>query len=172
MKLSVRELVLFAILGSILTVGQVAFGFLPNIEIVSFLIILFTLIYEKKAIYSVMVFVILEGVFYGIGPWWFGYICIWPTLVLLTLLLRNWLKEDFLRLSIFSAGFAILFGALFALPYVLIGNFTYALTFWINGLPFDLIHMVGNYFVMLILGEVVYKNLCKLNTLHIYKLSS
>lgn len=162
MKLYAKELVLFAILGSLLAISQVAFSMIPNVEFVSFFIILFTLIYGYKTLYSVVLFVVLQGLFYGIGPWWFGYVLIWPLLVFLTLLLKHYLKDNFLRLALFSGFFGLIFGALFALPYVLFGNFTYALTFWINGLPFDLIHMLGNYFVMLILGEIVYKLLLRL----------
>lgn len=171
MKLTVKELVLFALLGSILTISQLALSIIPNVELVTFFIILFTLVYGKKTFYSVALFIILEGIFYGIGPWWFGYIGIWPLLVCLTLLFKKWFKQDFLIISLFAGFFGLIFGALFAVPYLFIGNFTYALTFWLNGLPFDLIHMVGNYFIMLVIGELVYKTLSRLNIAYIYKTS-
>ena len=48
-----RELVLMAIFTSILFVSQVALGFLPNIEVVSLLIILYTIHLRKKVFFII-----------------------------------------------------------------------------------------------------------------------
>ena len=45
-----RELVGNAFLAAILVIVQVAFSFLPNIEFVSLLIILYTLVFEKRTV--------------------------------------------------------------------------------------------------------------------------
>ena len=48
MKCSVKELILFGVLAAILTISQVSLSFIPNVETVSLLIILYSLIYEKN----------------------------------------------------------------------------------------------------------------------------
>ena len=51
MKLSVKDLVLIALLSALLLVSQVGLAFLPNVEVVSLLIILYTLFFKKLAMY-------------------------------------------------------------------------------------------------------------------------
>ncbi|MHC1749758.1 MAG: hypothetical protein AB9856_15915 [Cellulosilyticaceae bacterium] len=166
MKITTKQVVLIGILGAILTVSQVALSFIPNIEIVSMLIILFSLIYGYKALYTVLVFNINMGFLYGFGTWIIGYCIIWPLLVVVTVLLANKLRENYLRLSIYSALFGLMFGVLYALPQVLLGGIGLAVTYWLNGIPFDLAHTVGNYFAMLLLGKILYTNLVKLNKVY------
>lgn len=94
MKLKVCEIVLFSVLGSLLSVSQIVLSFLPNIEIVTLLIILFSIVYEQKAIYIVFIFIVTMGLIYGFGLWWIGYLILWPLLSVLTCTLRNLLKES------------------------------------------------------------------------------
>lgn len=163
MNLKLRELVLLSFLGAILAVSQIALSFLPNIEVVSLLIIIFGLVYGKKSIYSVAVFVVIQGLFYGFGTWWLGYAIIWPILIVLTLLLKKWLAENYLALSIFSGAYGFFFGMLFSVPYIFISGWKFAFLYWLRGIPYDLVHMLGNYFIMLLLGKVIYNLLIRLN---------
>ena len=158
-----RELIILVLLAVILIVSKLFLSFLPNIELVSMLLIIYTLIYGRKTFIIVFLFIVIEGLTYGMGLWWFSYLFVWPTLVILTLLFKRINKENFLLWSIFSAVFAILFGMLFAIPYIFLNNFKFAIAYWIQGIPFDLIHMVGNYLIMLLMGELIYKLLIKLN---------
>lgn len=43
-----REIVIFGILSALLLAAQVSLGFLPNIEIVTLLLIVYTLVFQKK----------------------------------------------------------------------------------------------------------------------------
>ena len=81
MKCSVKELILFGVLAAILTISQVSLSFIPNVENVSLLITLYSLIYEKKSMYIVVIFVMMMGLIYGFGTWWFGYLIIWLSLI-------------------------------------------------------------------------------------------
>lgn len=69
-----RELVGNAFLAAILVIVQVAFSFLPNIEFVSLLIILYTLVFEKRTVVIIYLFALLEGILYGFGVWWIMYL--------------------------------------------------------------------------------------------------
>ena len=69
-----------AILGlmtAILFLGQVLLRALPNVEIVSLLLLLYTLFLGRKVFYIVYAFVLLEGFLYGFGIWWFSYLYVW-----------------------------------------------------------------------------------------------
>ena len=73
---------LSGILGAILLVSQIALAPLPNIEIVSVLVVLFTLVLGKYVAYTLSVFILLEGLVYGFGLWWFSYLYIWTILAI------------------------------------------------------------------------------------------
>lgn len=168
MKCSVKELILFGVLAAILTTSQVSLSFIPNVETVSLLIILHSLIYEKKSIYIVVIFVMMMGLIYGFGTWWFGYLIIWPSLSMITCLIRNKVKERYLLLSIYSGIFGLIFGALYAIPVFIFTGINSGIGYWISGIPYDIIHGTGNYFIMLFLGERIFKLLNRLNKKYFY----
>jgi len=157
-----KNLIILSLLGALMLVLQVMTSSIPNIEPVSFLLIIYTLVLGKQALIVVVVFNFLLGLVSGMGTWWFGYWVVWPMLVFVVLLFRKIIKENFLGWSIVSGVFGMLFGALYSIPYIFTVSKTFALTYWINGIPYDLIHMVGNYFIMIILGKRVYDLLKKL----------
>lgn len=97
-----RELIIIVLLSSIITVSKMFLSFLPNVELVSMLLIVYTLVFRKKAIIIALLFILIEGLIYGIGLWWFSYVFVWPLLVILTLLFARINKENFLLWSIFS----------------------------------------------------------------------
>ena len=68
-----KELVRDAFLAAILLVLQVSLSWLPNVELVSLLLILYTLVFRRHVWFILYVFVILEGLIYGFGLWWFSY---------------------------------------------------------------------------------------------------
>ena len=53
-KVNTKELAGMALLSAILLIGQVGLSFLPNIEIVSLLIYIYTQIYRKKVFWKVV----------------------------------------------------------------------------------------------------------------------
>ena len=114
-----RELVVMGVLTAIVFVAQVALGFLPNIEVVTLLFILYTLVFGKKVFFMIYAFALLEGVFYGFGMWWINYMYVWSLQALVTLLFRKQTSVWFW--SILSGFYGITFGALCAIPYFLLG---------------------------------------------------
>lgn len=162
MKLNTRSLILYSLLGAILFVSQVTLSFLPNVEMVSFLIIIYSLLYGKNAQVPIIIFNMLMGLVYGFGPWIIGYLILWPLLSLITILFSKFLVEKYLALAIFSAIYGLIFGFLYSIPYFSIDP-SYAIAYWISGLPYDIVHMVSNYFIMLTLGKIFYNLIKKLN---------
>ena len=151
--MNVYRMVLFAFLGALYYAVQVALAPLPNIELVSVLILVTTLTFGAQALFPIYVFIVLEGLTYGFGVWWCVYLYVWPVLCVVVLLLSKhgswWLWCAVLAL------FGLSFGALCAIPYLFIGGPGMMLAWWINGLPFDLMHCAGN----LVIGIVLYKPL-------------
>lgn len=154
-RMSIYKLTRIALLSAILYVSKVALEFLPNVELVSLLVILYTLVFGKETFLTVTVFNLFELIQWGFGTWWFSYLYVWPLLCLITLILNKLIKEEILVWAIVSGCFGLIFGSLFAIVYIPI-NLSYALTYWISGLPWDVWHGVCNFILMLVLGKPLY----------------
>ena len=134
---------------------------MPNIEMTSFLIILFTLFYPRLTLYAIPAFTLIEGMLYGFGIWWVMYLYAWPLLALVT---RAFSRSDSAFFwAIVSGAFGLMFGALCAIPYFFIGfisggfaqGFAQMFAWWVAGIPFDLIHGVSNFAIMLALYQPI-----------------
>jgi hypothetical protein len=143
------HIVVMGLLAAILLIGQVGMAFLPNIEPVSTLIILYTLTHKKYIFYIIYVFVLLEGILYGFGIWWVSYLYIWSILSLIVLALQK--IDSALIWAVISGAFGLSFGALTAIPYLISGGFGAAFAYWTNGIPYDILHCCGNFVLTLIL---------------------
>ena len=133
---------------------------LPNIEMTSFLIILFTLRFPRLTCYVVPVFTLIEGMIYGFGLWWFGYCYLWPLLVLVVNSLRRWSHP--LLWTVVAGLFGLLFGPLGSLPEFVAGGWAWGLSYIISGIPFDLAHCVSNVVLVLVLYAPLEKLLKRL----------
>jgi len=74
---------------------------------------------------------------------------IWLILALVSIALRS--MTHFIGWAILSAFFGLLFGAFCAPVDVFIGGFSYAVTKWISGISFYLMHCGGNFVIALLL---------------------
>lgn len=142
-------MVLFGVLGALMFALQVAMAFLPNIEPVSLLVMIFAVVFGWKCLYPVYIFVIMEILFYGLSLWNVYYLYIWAVLAVASIFLRK--MESAWGWAILSAVFGLLFGALCAITDVFIGGFGYAAAKWVSGIPFDVTHCVGNFVIAALL---------------------
>ena len=154
MKLTVKELVLIALLSALLLVSQVGLAFLPNIEVISLLVILYTLFFKKKTLYIIYIFALLEGLIYGFGIWWIMYLYVWTILWGIALLFRT--EKNPAIWAFISGFFGLFFGTLCSVPYFITGGVSMGLSWIASGLMMDIIHGVGNFFVALLLFKPLY----------------
>lgn len=159
-KLKAKDLAIMGVMAAIAYLSQVVLSFLPNIELVTLLFILYTLVIGKKVFGVVYAFVFLEGITYGFGLWWINYLYVWTVLCLITLLFRK--QTSFVFWSVISGLFGMGFGALCSLPYFFISGPTGAFAYWIAGIPSDITHSVGNIFICLILFKPLHYILTKI----------
>lgn len=160
-KIKIKDIVIIALMSSILFAVQVIFAALPNIELVSLLVIVYTLVFGWRTLGIIYVFAVLEGLLYGFGPWWIMYLYIWTILYLIVTLLRK--NTSVIIWATVSGIYGLMFGALGAVVYIFIGGIGMAVAYWIAGLMFDIVHGVSNFFVCIILFKPIYTVLKKLN---------
>ena len=142
-------MVLFAVLGAMTFGAKYVMSFLPNIEPVSLMVMLFAVTFGWKWVYPVYLYVAMEILFYGISLWNINYFYIWAMLAVAAVFLKD--MRHPLAWAILSGTFGLLFGALCGIVDVFIGGFGYAVTKWVSGIPFDVAHCAGNFVIALVL---------------------
>ncbi len=149
-KLSVRDICRLALAAAVMFAAKVALSGLPNINLNALLIIVVTVYYGWKALYAVGAYIMLEGLVYGFSIWWFCYLYSWPLLVAVVMLLR---KNRSPVIWALTAGlFGLLFGPLMYVGYfAALGGWNGFLAMWLAGIPYDLIHAVSNFVLVLTL---------------------
>ena len=147
--LSVRDVVLFGVLGALTFGAKYVMSFLPNIEPVSLMVMLYAVVFGRKWVYPVYLYVAMEILFYGISLWNINYLYIWAVLAIGAGVLKN--MDSALGWAMLSGVFGLMFGALCGIVDVFIGGFGYAVTKWVSGIPFDIMHCVGNFCIALVM---------------------
>jgi len=148
MKLSIREMAIFAMLGALMYVSKIVMDWAPNIHLLGMFTVSFTAVYRKKALYPIYIFVILTGVLNGFATWWLPYLYIWTLLWGAIMLVPQKLSKrtkSVLYVLICSAhGF--LYGTLYAPVQALLMSLSFEqmVTWIVAGLPFDCIHGISN----------------------------
>ena len=163
-NLSIQEICLFAILGALMFISKILMEALPNIHLLGMLTITYTIVFRKKALIPIYVYVLLNGLFAGFNSWWIPYLYIWTVLWGVTMLLPKNMPQwvACVVYPLVCALHGLFFGALYAPIQAIMFKFTFEQTLaWITaGLAFDIIHTVGNFVVGLLifpLSEVLKK---------------
>lgn len=148
MKLTVREIAVFGLLGALMCASDLAMEALPNIHLIGVFVVATTVVYRAKALWPLYVYVLLIGLISGIGLWWIPYLYVWTVLWGVTMLLPKnmpkWLAPIVYMTvcGLHGLGFGVLYAPSQALLFGL--NFRQTLAWIAAGFPFDLIHAVGN----------------------------
>ena len=146
-KLTVKEIVTFSLLGVIMFISKMVTEFLPNIHMLAMLIVSYTVVFRAKALFPIYVFVFLTGLFYGFGTWWVPYLYIWTILWgAVMLLTKNMGKRKVPILIGVSALHGLLYGTLYAPFQALAFGLSFKeMLLWIAaGIPWDILHAIGN----------------------------
>lgn len=140
--LRVREMAALALMAALMFGAKLALAWLPNLHLGALLLTLTTLLFGWRALYTALLYTLLEGLVYGFGLWWVSYLYAWPLLVAMIMPLRR--GRSWLLLSLAAAVHGYLFGALCAIPVAAISGLRAAAAWWAAGIPYDLIHGTGN----------------------------
>ncbi len=159
-KITVRDIAITGMMIATIEVAKNALAFIPNVELVSLLVILFTLYFGKKILFVIPAFILLEGCIYGFGLWWIMYLYVWPLLALITYIMRK--QESVWVWAIMSGSFGLAFGALCSIPYIVLSGPKAAFAWWVSGIPFDILHCVSNFVLCLVLFKPLSKVMRKM----------
>ena len=155
-KFSARELCALSLMAALIFASKVALAALPNINLNSLLIILTVVFFGWKSLYTVYVYVMLEGLVFGFSIWWFGYLYVWAILVVVAMLLRK--NDSAVIWAVIAGLYGLVFGPLMYLEYFAInGGWEMFFAMWVSGIPYDLAHCGGNFVFTLVLYRPLHK---------------
>lgn len=139
---------MFTMLGSLMFCSKILMEMLPNIHLLGMFTMTFTLVFRGKALIPVYVYVLTNGLYGGFTLWWFPYLYIWTILWGITMLLPKRMPKAVgcVVYPLICALHGFAFGMLYAPAQALMFGFDFQQTVaWImTGLPFDLMHGLGN----------------------------
>ena len=147
-KLPLAYMILFALLAAMTFLSDLLLDVAMNVELVSMLLATFTLVYRRRALYIIYLYVILYLTIYGFTVFNVAYLYVWLVLWGMFMLLPRRLspKAAAVVYPVTSALFGLAFGALYAPGWAIAAklNWSSLVTWWMMGLPADVIHAVGN----------------------------
>lgn len=148
MKLTIREMAVFSMMGALMYASKLVLDWAPNIHLLGMFTVAFTVVYRRKALYPIYIFVLLLGVLNGFATWWIPYLYIWTVLWGAVMLIPQKLPKR-VRMVLYilaCAAHGFLYGTLYAPVQALLFGFNFETTIaWIiAGLPWDVMHGVSN----------------------------
>lgn len=152
---SAKDLAYLGISLALLEASKLALDMLPNVEVVTLLFIVYTIFYGRKTILIAVGFTVIGCFLKGFNVWSIMYLYIWPLLIILVSV-ANRHKVGYVFYCILSGFFGLFFGLFCSIPYLFIGGWTMAVTWWISGIPYDVIHCVSNFVLCLLLFKPLY----------------
>ena len=153
--ISAKEVAYLGISLALLEASKLALDMLPNIEVVTLLFIVYTIFFGRKTFPVAIGFTVIECFLKGFNVWSIMYLYIWPLLIILVSV-ANRHKVGYVFYCILSGFFGLFFGLFCSIPYLFIGGWTMAVTWWISGIPYDVIHCVSNFVLCLLLFKPLY----------------
>ncbi len=149
-SLKIREMVVFAMLGTAMFCSKIIMEVVPNVHLLGTLTMTYTVAFRKKALIPIYVYVMINGLFAGFATWWIPYLYIWTILWAITMVLPRNMPNKVkcivypLVCGIHGLAFGILYAPAQALMFGM--NLKQTLAWIVAGLPWDFVHGVGNLF--------------------------
>jgi len=159
MKLTVKEITVFGMLGAVMYASKMLMELFPNMHLVGTFIVAITVTYRKKALYPIYVFVLLTGLFSGFATWWVPYIYIWTVLWAVVMILPDNIPKKIKPLvymcvcALHGFCYGILYAPSQALLFGL--NFKGMIAWIMAGLTFDMIHGISNFFCGILICPLI-----------------
>jgi len=154
-----KDIALIGLLSASITTGKLILSFIPNVEIISLLFIVYTVTFGlNRSILVSIIFTTTEIFIYGFSTWFLVYYLIWPMLIIITQLIKKFVKNEY-GYATFAGLFGLSFGFFFAIVESFFYGYAYGLTYWVSGIPFDILHGVSNFIIVLLLFNPITKTM-------------
>ncbi len=150
-------IVRIAALAAILTIAKLALSFIPNVELVTVLVLVYgSALGGMYALPATLIFCAIEVALYGVGSWVPLYFAYWPALALCGCALKGGRLPLALVFGVIgSALFGVLsaaFDTLFVAASLAKSKlWAYFVAYYIRGLYFDIVHVISSFVTIFLL---------------------
>lgn len=128
--------------------SKILMDILPNIHLIGTFIVAMTVVYRRKALYPLYIFIFVTGLLNGFATWWIPYLYIWAVLWAAVMLLPKNMpkKAKPVVYSLVCGLHGLLYGVLYAPAQALLFGLDFkGMLAWIAaGFPFDVTHGISN----------------------------
>ena len=143
-----RQLIVFAMLAAFMFISKLILEFLPNVHLLGALTVTYTVVYRKKALIPIYLFVFLIGLYNGFDLWWIPYLYLWTVLWAMTMILPKKMSPKIAPIMyVLVCGLhGLAYGSLYAVfqAFAFNLNFEQTIAWIIAGFPWDITHCIGN----------------------------
>lgn len=153
---SVADIALTGVMAATLEAVKLALSALPNIELVSLLLALYSYVFGISGVLAAFIFVAAEILVWGLNTWVISYLIYWPLLALLFWMISKRVSNRFAITGI-AALMTFLFGVLTSLVDVGLFSgywdrfFERFMIYYLRGIWFYVVHIVCNVVVFITL---------------------
>ena len=163
-----RTIAFVGIMAAIVECGKLALSFIPNVEVVTLLLAVFSYMFGASGLVAALIFVCIEPLIWGFGTWVVSYLIYWP-LVSLIFFFFGKLKIQNRLIITFTASFlTFIFGILTSLVDIgllsgFFDNFVERfMIYYARGTVFYIVHIVSNTLIFFTLFKFITKKLEKI----------
>ncbi len=165
-----RRVVLVGIMAATVECGKLALAFVPNVEIVTLFLALFSYAFGGLGLAAALIFVCIEPLIWGFGTWVVSYFIYWPLVSIVFFVLGRIKLKNRLAVTLIVAVLTFLFGVLSSLIDIgLLSGFfenffERFLVYYARGLVFYVVHIVSNIIMFFFLFNFLLVKLDKIKS--------
>lgn len=144
--MTTQRIARIALLTSVCHVSRVMFGFIPNVQPMTVILILITLVFGfSDGLIVAILSMLISNLQMGMGVWTIAQTGSFAMIIIATSLIRPFYKKihPFL-LAIFAGSMGLFYGFSISLGQSFFFTWISFFPYWISGLPFDFLHAFGN----------------------------
>jgi len=163
-----QKIALVGIMAATVECGKLALSFIPNVEVVTLLLSLFSYVFGFSGVVAALIFISVEPLIWGFGTWFVSYLIYWPAISLIFFFLGKVRLKNRFIITLIAALLTFVFGILTSLIDIglLSGFFD---NFWkrfaiyyARGAVFYIVHVVSNTLIFLFLFDFLRSRLEKI----------
>ncbi|WP_239254741.1 ECF transporter S component [Listeria ilorinensis] len=155
---NIQSMTLIALLVALTVSGRLVFSFIPNVQPVTSLVLIVTLLmgWRYGLIHATLV-MLLSNLMLGFGFWTIGQILGYAVIVWVTawLIRPRFSRIPLIVMALYAAFCGYLYGIIQALMQAPLYGGHYFWVYYLAGLEFDTLHAIGNFLFYLILAPVL-----------------
>ena len=162
---SAKNIALVGIMAATLECGKLALSFLPNVEVVTLLLAVYGYTFGYLGVLSAFVFVFIEPLIYGFGPWVVSYFIYWPLVALVFCLLGRKKLRSRIVITAVAVGLTVFFGILTSVVdvalYLGVNSYFFSnlVLYYIRGIVFYSVEVACNAVLFPLLFEFLVRRL-------------